>query len=171
MGRNPTLTGRTAIWEILRTVPVNPVVGTGFESFWLGPRLNYLWSFQILRGITEAHNGYFDMYLNLGLMGDLFLGVLLWTGYKKVIQVLDVDPSTGRLRLGYCLIAVIYNFTEAGFRSGDLIWFTFILAIAIPTVQQHVVARTVRSRRVPKIQRIAEIPTITGQTADGHASY
>lgn len=135
LGRNSTLTGRTAIWSILKTVPVNPVVGTGFDSFWLGKRLDYLWSFPILNGITEAHNGYFEMYLNLGLVGDLFIAAFLWIGYRRVTRDLEIDPARARLRLGYFLVAVIYNFTEAGFRNGDLIWFTFILAIMMPSAR------------------------------------
>ncbi|HEY6770508.1 MAG TPA: O-antigen ligase family protein [Candidatus Sulfotelmatobacter sp.] len=139
-GRDSTLTGRTAIWDVLLTVPVNPLVGTGFESFWLGQRLQFLWKFQIVKNITEAHNGYFEVYLNLGWIGVIFLAGLLWTGYRNVLQLLSRDPEAGRLRLGYFVMAVIYNFTEAGIRTTDLVWIAFILAIfALPTPR---VART-----------------------------
>lgn len=148
IGRNSTLTGRTAIWAILRTVPVNPYIGTGFESFWLGPRLSHLWTFQILDGITEAHNGYFEMYLNLGLVGDLFIGALLWIGYRRIMRSLDADTYSGHLRLGYWIIAVIYNFTEAGFRSGDVIWFALLLAVMAPMVRP---AQPAPRASVPKL--------------------
>ena len=39
MGRDSTLTGRTDIWARVIALVHNPVVGTGFESFWLGKRL------------------------------------------------------------------------------------------------------------------------------------
>jgi exopolysaccharide production protein ExoQ len=133
MGRNPTLTGRTDIWKILLTVPINPIVGTGFESFWLGKRLKYLWTFQIVNGLNEAHDGYFEIYLNLGWVGVTLLAVLLWTGYREIVRLLNRDPEVGRLRLGYFVIAVIYNFTEAGMRTTDLVWIFFVLAIvALP---------------------------------------
>jgi exopolysaccharide production protein ExoQ len=133
LGRDPTLTGRTDIWDVLLEVPINPVVGTGFESFWLGKRLEHLWAFPIVYGINEAHNGYLEMFLNLGWIGVAFLAVLLWTGYKHVLRSIERNPEAGRLRLGYFVIAVVYNFTEAGIRSLDLVWIAFLLAtIAVP---------------------------------------
>jgi len=44
---------------------VNPWIGAGFESFWLGPRLNKLWA-QYNFMPNQAHNGYIEIYLNLG---------------------------------------------------------------------------------------------------------
>jgi O-antigen ligase len=133
IGRNSTLTGRTDIWDVLFKVRINPIFGTGFESFWLGERLAFLWTFPIMDGINEAHNGYLEVYLNLGWVGLAFLAGLLWTGYRNILRLLDRDLEAGRLRLGYFVIAVIYNFTEAGIRSTDLVWIAFILAItALP---------------------------------------
>lgn len=133
IGRNSTLTGRTEVWEILLGVDVNPLVGTGFESFWLGKRLEYLWKFPIMFGLNEAHNGYFEVYLNLGFVGLAFLAGLFLAAYRNVLRVLDREPEVGRLHLGFFVIAVIYNFTEAGIRSSDLVWIAFLLAaIALP---------------------------------------
>jgi hypothetical protein len=64
------------------------------------------------------------------MVGVAFLASLLWTGYKNILRLLDTDPEAGRLRLGFFVIAVVYNFTEAGIRSTDLVWIAFILAIA-----------------------------------------
>ena len=63
----------------------------------------------------------------------MLLSALLWTGYKNVMQLLERDPVEGRLRLGLFVIVVVYNFTEAAFRSTDLVWIAFLLAIvALP---------------------------------------
>jgi exopolysaccharide production protein ExoQ len=133
MGRDPTLTGRSHIWEALLRVPINPVFGTGFESFWLGKRLERLWTIPIMDGINEAHNGYLEVYLNLGWIGVALFTALIATGYRNVLRALDREPEAGRLRLGFFVIAVIYNFTEAGIRSTDLVWIAFLLAlIALP---------------------------------------
>lgn len=128
MGRNPTLTGRTEIWSTLLEVPVNPVVGTGFESFWLGERLVQLWRVPIVAGINEAHNGYLEMYLNLGWIGVTLLLIMMVAAYRNVLRMLARDPELGRLLLGFFLIAVTYNFTEAATRSTALVWFAFLLA-------------------------------------------
>src|SRR6266850_1226315 len=65
MGKDPSLTGRTKIWDLVLGLSGNPLFGTGFESFWLGPRLERIWSV-IWWHPNEAHNGYIEVYLNLG---------------------------------------------------------------------------------------------------------
>ena len=74
VGRDPTLTDRTKIWHLLLSMHTNPLLGTGYESFWLGPRLVKIW--QRFGPINEAHNGYLEVYLNLGLIG-LFLLIVI----------------------------------------------------------------------------------------------
>ena len=39
VGRDPTLTERTQIWDFLTTMKTDPILGTGYDSFWLGARL------------------------------------------------------------------------------------------------------------------------------------
>src|SRR5207244_7297359 len=43
MGRDSTLTGRTDLWRLVLGMTADPFVGTGFESFWLGDRLDKMW--------------------------------------------------------------------------------------------------------------------------------
>ena len=40
MGKSTDFTGRMPIWETVIPMSPNPLVGAGFESFWLGPRLH-----------------------------------------------------------------------------------------------------------------------------------
>ena len=107
----------------------NPLLGTGFESFWLGSRLETVWNMSV-KGIQEAHNGYIELYLNLGWVGLFLLGWLIVTGYRRAIASLRSDPHEGRLRLAYLSAALIFSMTEAGFRMLTPIWFAFLLAIA-----------------------------------------
>ncbi len=100
LGRDATLTERTDLWPILLEVEINPILGTGFESFWLGKRLDDLWR-TLGWHANEAHNGYLETYLNLGLIGlFLLLGLLLAT-YVKCCRSLLTDTDWGRLRLGF----------------------------------------------------------------------
>lgn len=132
MGKDATLTGRTDVWELVLSVSGNPLWGTGFESFWLGWRLDKIWSVYWWHP-NEAHNGYLEVYLNLGWIGLALLGLVLLTGYRNTIGGFRSDPDMGRLRLAYFVVAVIYNFTEAGFRMLDPIWIVFVLsAMSIP---------------------------------------
>ncbi len=65
VGRNANLTGRTDLWKLLLSMHTNAALGTGYESFWLGPRLAFVWQ-SFTSGINEAHNGYLEVYINLG---------------------------------------------------------------------------------------------------------
>jgi O-antigen ligase len=107
----------------------NPLVGTGYESFWLGPRLQTVW--QTWPGINEAHNGYLDIYLNLGLIGLFLLVGFLIASYRTICRGLTSSSALASLSLALWIILLFYNMTEAGFKSG-LLWLTLLPgAIAI----------------------------------------
>ncbi len=100
LGRNSTLTGRTEIWGQLLSLSGNPLIGTGFESFWVGQRLERIWATGgLLKGINEAHNGYLEIYLSLGWIGVVFLAGLIATGYRSVTGTLSRDSDAGRFRI------------------------------------------------------------------------
>jgi len=128
MGRDPTLTGRTTVWNIVLSVAGNPMVGTGFESFWLGERLQKIWDgFQGLH-LQEAHNGYLEVYLNLGWIGVGLLGLVIVTGYRNIMRIVQRSGEDGSLKLALFVAAVVYSLTEAGFRMLTPIWTIFLLA-------------------------------------------
>jgi O-antigen ligase len=107
----------------------NFLVGAGFESFWLGPRLQAVWDAFPNLYVSEAHNGYIEVYLNLGVVGlAAILGVLIH-GYRRSVAAFRVNPDLGSLMLAYVLTAAIYSYTEAGFRMLDFAWISLLLAI------------------------------------------
>ena len=128
LGRDSTLTGRTLIWSLVLQIPNSPWLGAGFESFWLGDRLLWLRDALPNLPINEAHNGYLEVYLNLGWIGVGFLGLLLATGYRRVIAMLRRNPEMGSLFLGFFIAALIYSLTEAAFRMMSSAWIFFLIA-------------------------------------------
>ncbi|HYM74938.1 MAG TPA: O-antigen ligase family protein [Candidatus Dormibacteraeota bacterium] len=129
MGRNSTLTDRTGIWELVIAMTKNPLVGTGFESFWLGPRLQKIWSIYSWRP-AEAHNGYIEIFLNLGWIGIVLLAIVIVSGYRTVIASFRRGLPVGNLFLAYFVVGVVYNFTEAAFfRMMAPAWIFFLMAI------------------------------------------
>jgi len=129
LGRDPTLTGRTDIWKLVLSMERNPLLGTGFESFWLGSRLDKIWNIYWWHP-NEAHNGYIEVYLNLGCMGLVLLAVLFVSGYRNAMSALRRDPNTGNIRLAYFVVTVVYNFTESAVRIMHPVWIVFLLATA-----------------------------------------
>jgi exopolysaccharide production protein ExoQ len=113
----------------------NPFFGSGFESFWLGKRFQDIRS--ILGGLNQCHNGYLEIYVNLGFVGLALLAAVMVTGYRNVIAALRHDPEVGPLRLAYFVVGVIYNFTEAGMKMMSPVWIFFLLSImALPKVSR-----------------------------------
>ncbi len=139
IGRNSTLTGRTQIWAAVLAQHINPVLGTGFESFWMGNRLQSVWSLSQV-GIEEAHNGYLELYLNLGWAGLTLLGLLIVSGYRNALDLFQREPAAGRLRVALLTCGMIYSCTEAGFRMMSPVWIGFLLAItAVPAASMTIV--------------------------------
>ena len=133
VGRDPTFTDRTVIWKAVLGTHTNPILGTGYESFWLGPRLDYVWRFVI--GINEAHNGYLEVYLNLGLIGLALLVMFLLASYRNIWKRLTSGTALGALTLSLWTVSFFYNMTEAAFKSG-LMWLVLLLgAIAVPELE------------------------------------
>jgi exopolysaccharide production protein ExoQ len=134
LGRKGTLSGRTILWARLLEMDTNPIFGTGFESFWLGKRLEQLEG--IFFFVTnEAHNGYLEVYLNLGLAGLVIVIAMLITAYWKIRPELFRNFEWGRYRLGFFVAVLLYNCTEAGFRILNPILLVFyIIAIDYPRI-------------------------------------
>ncbi len=129
MGRQTNLHDRTEIWHTLIPLATNPLVGTGYESFWLGPRLETMWSAFPGDYLTEAHNGYLETYLNLGWVGVGLIALILIHGYRYAVCTIRTNPTYGALLLAYVLTAVVYSITEAGFRLLDPVWIFLLLAV------------------------------------------
>jgi O-antigen ligase len=147
LGRDATLTGRTEIWERVLNTDINPLVGTGFGSFWLGNRAAGFWDDYEFR-INQAHNGYLEVYLNLGLFGIGLVLTLLAAAYRKISSRFSADLSLGAFRFTFLIIVVLYNIAEASFTKLGPMWFMAMLIMLerVPTAaeQPAVVSGVVR---------------------------
>lgn len=131
IGRNGNLTGRTDLWRILLGMHINPLLGSGYESFWLGSRLE--WVYYKFGFVNEAHNGYLELYLNQGLIGLLLLIAFLMGSYRTICRRLSPFSNFASLSLALWTVLLFYNVTEAAFKSSHLMCLTFLFgAIELP---------------------------------------
>ena len=129
MGRNPDLTGRTDIWRTVIPMVPNSMLGAGFETFWCGPRKKIFHdTFGGMSMANEAHNGYIEVYLNLGWLGVGLIALILWHSYRTAVSAFRRDSSLGPLLVAYVPALVAYNIGEAGFRMLSLPWFFLLLS-------------------------------------------
>lgn len=127
--KDPTLTDRTILWEDLLKQKTNPIFGVGFESFWLGERLEQLHEGRSFQP-NEAHNGYLETYLSLGLVGLSMLVGLLMATFRKIRRGILTNLQFGRFQLGFFAAVVLYNWVEVSFRGPNVLWLVFyIIAI------------------------------------------
>jgi hypothetical protein len=124
LGRKPDFTGRVEIWENYLGAVRNPLVGYGFEMFYLTA---------VMRGIIEkrysAHNGYLEMYLNLGVVGVGFVLGWIISGLKKVHDNLPIDYPAAMLRLVLIVVVSLYSWTESTFAGASNMWFLMFLGV------------------------------------------
>src|SRR5260370_32302582 len=153
VGRDPTLTGRTALWEEVLRIAGDPWFGVGFESFWLGERVKSLWEAHWWRP-NEAHNGYLEIFLTLGWVGvALFSFVMAW-GYRNVVRSLRRNPGLGRLRLAHWMVAALHNVSQAAFQVMHPVWITFLLAVIVtPDAAPREDRRSPATRAAPSGRR------------------
>jgi len=146
VGRDPSLTGRTVIWQAVLSTNTNPLIGTGYDSFWLGPRLSQVW--QLAGTVNESHNGYLETYLNLGFIGLFLLGGLLISSYRTICRSLVPFSSLAALSLALWIVAMFYNVTEAAF-TASFMCLTFLLGtvtIPLPATTDGAPRRSLRSK-------------------------
>ena len=127
LGRDPTLTGRAdMIWDVLLPLAKqSPFFGVGYGAFWITPVFEF--------PINQAHNGYLDVYVEIGATGLLLLAFVIVSYFIKARQDFDVCPDWASLRLVFLLAVLIHNTTETSFlRSTLLIWNIFVFFYIIP---------------------------------------
>jgi exopolysaccharide production protein ExoQ len=136
-----TLAGRAELWRELLAMQTNPLFGIGFESFWMGNRLETLWEGRWWRP-TEAHNGYLETYLNLGLVGLFLLAGVIIATFRKIRLQLLTNLEWGRVCLGFLAAVILYNWTEATFKGLSVLWFAFyIIALDYPKLESESIAQ------------------------------
>ncbi|MFB3786787.1 MAG: O-antigen ligase family protein [bacterium] len=128
-GRDMTFTGRWDLWHyVLRIAGYFLVLGYGYGSFWIaGPHIYYAheqWH------ANEAHNGYLDVYLELGAVGLMLLLAVIVSGYRKIVRDYPADPVFNGFRFALFVVVLLHNLTETSLcKLNNPLWFLFLLVV------------------------------------------
>jgi exopolysaccharide production protein ExoQ len=128
-GKDITLTGRVPLWGLLIFLSLsNPIQGFGYNGFWIRETESPSNTIVDLLGWhpTHAHNGFVDIYLNLGLVGlSIFLIAIgrLFLYVKKSDEKISLNS-----RFLLIIFILLYNLTESTFiASNGFMWYLFLL--------------------------------------------
>jgi len=138
-GKDATLTGRTELWtDILSIAAKNPLLGVGYGNFWIGDREYDLWIKHIWTPL-QGHNGYIDVYVELGVIGIFLLIAVLVATFQNIGKSLLEDFDYGSLRLALFIMILVHNMAESSLlRSNHNLWFVFLMiAISIPATARE----------------------------------
>jgi exopolysaccharide production protein ExoQ len=137
IGRSPSLTDRLDIWpHLIDLSRSHAVLGAGFGSFWT-ESIHLEMIDRLAMGNwapAQAHNGYLEVYIHLGLVGLLVFAVVLLACLRGTIMTARVSFEYGRARLLLLLAVLMYNYVESAFtRPTHLMWFLFLMvAVHVP---------------------------------------
>jgi exopolysaccharide production protein ExoQ len=143
-GRDLTLTGRVPLWGIvLGYIQERPFLGYGFGSFWLEETYGIAVSGLAGWSVPHAHNGFLDLWLDLGAvglgLGLLFLFASLYHWWRIYMRT---GSSEALFWLTIWAFLLLYNFTESNLlRSNNLLWtlcmLTYLRSLRLGGVLQN----------------------------------
>lgn len=130
LGKDVTLTGRTYIWEfVIDKIKERPWLGYGYEAFWVPGGEGENVKFYIMLTLTQAHNGYLDVAVHLGLIGfALWFGGLIICLVRGLIwariggELEDIWPII------YVIFLLLYNQTESTIvETNSFFWLLYVM--------------------------------------------
>jgi exopolysaccharide production protein ExoQ len=111
LGREDTLTGRTEIWAgLLPSAMENFFLGHGFGGFWTTET-------EEAHGEKSAHNGYLEVFLEIGMIGLMVTAIYLLSCLRKFYEKLSDDFDWASFSICYLIMAVLHNMAESTFES------------------------------------------------------
>jgi O-antigen ligase len=131
LGRDATLTDRTVIWDILIEFGLErPWFGRGYSAFWMSNAavaFGERWTF-----LDHAHNGYMDLWLELGHVGlGLFLLLLIIAVKRSLDLYLAHQSKALRFFPLFVLTGAMLNFVGRVFPDHNSIYWVLLCYCAI----------------------------------------
>lgn len=132
-GRDATFTGRVPLWtELIKIGSHRPLLGAGYGSFWLGKYSANLWDIFGWQP-NSGHNGYIDVFMDLGLVGILLLVLIIASAFRNAFASLETEGDMGRLKLTFILLILVHNLAESTLaKPTDFLWALFLLSSIVP---------------------------------------
>lgn len=157
MGRDLTLTGRTVLWQAAIVAGLDrPILGYGYRAFWLGEgggaaNMGNLAS-QFSLSIGHGHNGFLDLWLEMGIPGlTLFVLLLLRYSGSAIRAAMRGDDATDSWPLLLMLAFITISFASTVIAAqNDYIWVIFVVTMLHQSARRFRLRSSVPSRAARK---------------------
>lgn len=154
LDRDPSLTGRTDLWlYVMDVIRERPVFGWGYMAFWVPEtsRVAYIHN-QIGWPAPNAHNGYLELVVSVGLVGLAgFIVMGVWT-LRRAIGALARTDDLAALLIIVTVQLLVANLTES-FMIGASVFGWNIFSILV--LKTGLRAKSERVQDVPSASILA----------------
>ncbi|MFX0135334.1 MAG: O-antigen ligase family protein [Candidatus Hodarchaeota archaeon] len=118
LGRREDLTDRDIIWtKVYKIAEEHPILGTGYGGFWgLDPR-----SYEDFN-VSQAHNGYLDVYLQVGIVGLITLTFFIFEFSGNIRNTINYDYDWGIFGMCFLAMMLLHNYVEGDFIRSNCLW-------------------------------------------------
>lgn len=130
LGKDPTLSGRTEIWEFVGDmIRLRPVLGYGVAAFWHG--LDGDGSRYIIERagwlVPDSHQGFLDMILQIGYLGAAMVALSLWQTFNRGLSRVRLFKTWAS---GWPAVGVLYmvfaNLSESSLLAPNSIFWILV---------------------------------------------
>ncbi len=133
LGRDPTLSGRTNLWEIaIEKISERPWLGYGYLGFWLeGGEAEVIWKEEGYKP-PHGHNGYINTAVDLGLVGLFLFLLIIFVTYARAIVWLKAGNSSIEFWPAFFIIFLLmYNITESTIIEFNSIFWALVVMVSL----------------------------------------
>jgi len=143
-GKDLALTGRIPLWLALIPLAMQrPLLGYGYGAFWLGESGPSAMVWAQTWHAVHAHNGYLDLWLELGLIGALLAATMvLFVASRSARRLLRVKENHAIAFIFlYSTFLLLANITETMLLEsqlgGAIYWIVFVYVNFMPRMKQN----------------------------------
>jgi exopolysaccharide production protein ExoQ len=127
---DPTLTGRTYIWEFINfQISQKEYFGWGFHSFWNVPNSPILTAPGFIKNMPSSHSGYLELKLETGRIGYWIFLVFIYASLHKLEFVRRKDPIRAWLFLSILFYAQVNNLIDSIWLVMNQLWVLYLVIV------------------------------------------
>lgn len=144
LGRNPernSLLVRLALWEFVwEFIRERPLLGYGFDAFWFTGDTKLLYVNNNATGwpVEQAHNGFLELWLQLGVFGLVGMVLhLLRNTWRALTVMRRVDQLEGLWVLSYLTVLLLFSSTYSVLLGQLTVPWTLYVAVTLSICVQR----------------------------------